>query len=344
VIKNKLLNVFDVYLFNRLMKRVFSIAIVIVYGLVANAQDPQFTQFYANPLYLAPSYAGGIPGHRAALNYRNQWTFVPGTFQTYSVSYDHNFMSFKSGLGLLVLGDYAGDGRLGTTMAGLLYSYDINPHPDYHIRPGIGFYYLQHSIDYSRLIFGDQLAGGYGELPPTVQPLGNNAIRDIDVSTSVLIYSDDVWLGATWDHMLRPERSFYGDDVRTPYKISVYGGGRIVLRGIVLRPIEESITGAFNLRFQGLSKQLDLGLYWYREPFLFGTWYRGIPLVKQYPGTDAVAFLVGYRFQEWSASYSYDFTLSRMTIGSGGSHEIAVIYTFTVKTRKRWRAIPCPTF
>lgn len=326
------------------MKRVVNIAIAMICVFSAKAQDPQFTQFYANPLYLAPSYSGGIPGHRATMNYRNQWTFVPGTFQTYSVSYDHNFMSFNSGLGLLVLGDYAGDGRLGTTMAGLLYSYDIVPHPDYHIRPGIGFYYLQHSVDYSRLIFGDQLAGNNTDLPPTVQPLGRKAIRDIDVSTSILAYSDDIWLGVTWDHMLRPERSFYGDDARTPYKLSIYGGGRFVIKGIVLRPIEESITGSFNLRFQGLSKQLDLGVYWYREPFLFGAWYRGIPLVKSLPGTDALAFLFGYRFMEWSASYSYDFTLSKLGLGSGGSHEVSVSYTFAVKPRKRWKAIPCPIF
>jgi type IX secretion system PorP/SprF family membrane protein len=326
------------------MKRLAGTVVLMVLVLASWAQDPQFTQFYASPLYLAPSYAGGIASQRVVANYRNQWSFVPGTFQTYSISYDHNFVNFKSGLGLLVLGDVAGDGRLGSTMAGILYSYDINPNPDYHIRPGVGFYYVQQSIDYSRLIFGDQLTSGGETLPPTIQPPGSKAVRDIDVSTSVLAYSDNIWLGFTWDHMLRPERTFYGDDARTPHKFSIYGGGRLVLRGIVLRPIEESITGAFNLRFQDLSKQLDLGLYWYRQPFLIGAWYRGIPISRKYPGTDALAFLAGYKYDQWSVSYSYDFTISRLGIGSGGSHEIALIYTFKVEARKRWRAIPCPTF
>ena len=217
------------------------------------------------------------------------------------------------------------------------------PNPNFHVRPGIGFYYLQHSIDYSKLIFGDQLTSD--PMPPSsIQPPGNPAVRDIDVSTSLLVYSDNMWLGATWDHMLQPERTFYGDEARTEYKVSVYGGARIVLRGIILRPIEESITTAFNLKFQDQSKQLDLGLYWFRDPFLFGTWYRGIPLVKAYPGSDAVAFLFGYRQGDWSMAYSYDFTVSRLGFGSGGSHELAVIYTFKVKVRKRYRAIPCPTF
>jgi len=329
------------------MRRLFIILIFSFFWISAKAQDPQFTQFYASPLYLAPSYAGGTPGQRVVANYRNQWSMVPGTFQTFSLSYDHNFVHFKSGLGLLLLGDVAGDGRLGTTLAGLVYSYDITPNPDFHIRPGIGFYYVQQSIDYTRLIFGDQLLVEQDPgmpLPPSVQPPGNPAVRDIDVSTSVLAYSDNLWLGFTWDHMLRPERTFYGDDARTPHKFSIYGGARIVLRGIILRPIEESITTAFNLKFQDFSKQLDLGLYWYRQPFVFGTWYRGIPLAKQYPGSDAVAFLFGYKMEDFSVAYSYDFTVSRLGFGSGGSHEIALIYTFKVKTRKRYRAIPCPTF
>lgn len=325
------------------LKRLVTISFLCLLNLAAFSQDPQFTQFYASPLYLAPSYAGGIPGQRVVANYRNQWSMIPGTFQTYSVSYDHNFISFKSGLGLLFIGDIAGDGKLGSTMAGIMYSYDITPHPDFHIRPGIGFYYVQQSIDYTRLIFGDQLTSD--PMPPSsIQPPGNPAVRDIDVSTSILGYSDNLWLGATWDHMLRPERTFYGDDARTPFKVSVYGGARFVLKGFIMRPIEESITTAFNLKFQDQSKQLDLGVYWYRQPFLFGTWYRGIPLVKEYPGTDAVAFLFGYRHQQLSFAYSYDFTLSRLGFGSGGSHEIAVSFTFSVKTKKRYRAIPCPTF
>ncbi len=325
------------------MKRILTILLLLITVYSAYPQDPQFTQFYASPLYLSPSFAGGIPGQRVVTNYRNQWSFVPGTFQTVSLSYDHNFVNFKSGLGVVFLGDLAGDGHLGTTMAGILYSYDIRPHPDWHIRPGVGFYYVQQSIDYSRLIFGDQLLTDPTP-PSSLQPPGKPAIRDIDVATSILAYSDNVWVGATWDHMLRPERTFYGDESRTPFKVSVYGGFRIVLKGIIMRPIEESITAAFNLKFQGDAKQADLGLYWYRQPAYFGVWYRGIPLVKENPGTDAVAFLVGYKYQQTSFAYSYDFTVSRLGFGSGGSHEISIIYTFKIKTRKRWRAIPCPTF
>jgi hypothetical protein len=108
--------------------------------------------------------------------------------------------------------------------------------------------------------------------------------------------------------------------------------------------IEESVTGAFYYRQQGSYHQADIGLYWFREPISFGVWYRGIPFSKTYKKYDALAFMAGYKLEQISFAYSYDFTISRLGIGSGGSHEISLIYEFKVNTRKRWKPIPCPTF
>ena len=44
----------------------------------AYAQDPEFTQFYANPLYLNPAFAGSSHCPRMNLNYRNQWPALQG--------------------------------------------------------------------------------------------------------------------------------------------------------------------------------------------------------------------------------------------------------------------------
>lgn len=47
----------------------------------ANAQDPEFTQFYAAPVYTNPAMAGTGScngGGRVVLNYRNQWPSLPG--------------------------------------------------------------------------------------------------------------------------------------------------------------------------------------------------------------------------------------------------------------------------
>jgi hypothetical protein len=79
------------------MKRVVLIISSVFVCLGINAQDPHFSQFYSNPLYLATSFAGSSLGSRVVLNYRDQWPSVPGTYITSSFSFDHYFPKIKSG-------------------------------------------------------------------------------------------------------------------------------------------------------------------------------------------------------------------------------------------------------
>ncbi|MDI3526463.1 MAG: hypothetical protein PWR03_646 [Tenuifilum sp.] len=327
------------------MFRRFLLCTIISFALNigASAQDSHFTQFYSNPMYLGPSFAGGVPGQRAVVNYRNQWIGVPHGFQTYGVSWDYNMTAFKSGVGLVAQRDQAGVGNFGNTRIGTLYSYDFTPTPDIHIRPGLGFYVQQISLNFFNLTFGDQLA--LDPAPPSslIYP-GKSSVWDIDVATSVMAYSYNAWFGVTWDHMLRPVNSFYNDDARTPFKFSVYGGYRYITKGFLMSKIEQSVTAAFNFRVQGEYKQLDLGFYFMNEPLSFGFWWRGMPKGKVNKRIDALAFMIGYKFDNISVGYSYDFTISRLGIGSGGSHELSASILLKTIARKKWKALPCPTF
>ena len=103
----------------------------------SSGQDPTFSQFYANKLYLSPSFAGATEQYRLAMNYRNQWPAVPGVFHTYSISFEKAMPNFNSGIGILATYDVAGSGNLSTTNIGLLYSYDFNINKNWHIRPGL---------------------------------------------------------------------------------------------------------------------------------------------------------------------------------------------------------------
>lgn len=89
------------------------------------AQDPEFTQFYANPLYLNPAFAGSANCPRVNLNYRNQWPGISGSFVTYSASYDQHVDNLSGGVGLLVWNDRAGEGTLNTTNVSGMYSYQL---------------------------------------------------------------------------------------------------------------------------------------------------------------------------------------------------------------------------
>ncbi len=313
------------------------------------AQDPQFSQFYANPLYLAPSFAGLTDGSRIGANYRNQWPQLPGKFVTYTFSYDHWFDQYNSGAGILFMQDMAGSGNLRTTNVGFQYSYDFSIHPDWHMRPGVHFFYTERAIDFDKLIFGDQISPG-GDRPTTIEipPLSRRG--GVDFSTSAMVYSQDYWFGLAVDHLLRPNHSLYefdGPDAENAYipiKYSVFGGTKFARGGRVRTRLEESVQLAFLYRQQGPFNQLDIGMYWYRSPIVVGAWYRGLPGISS-GGQDAIIFLVGYKIDQFNIGYSFDFPVSRLLGSTGGAHEISLTYSWTsIRVPRKPRMVPCPEF
>ena len=320
----------------------------VFFSALSYGQGPQFTQFYASPLYLAPSFTGATDGSRAALNYRNQWPELPGAFVTYAFSLDHYFHKYKSGLGLLILRDEAGSARLGNTTAGLLYSYNFEVGHNWTMRPGINFNYTQQTIDYQSLIFGDQLSidGNHSSTSLITMPLLDRAAY-FDASFSWLAYTGNLWLGLSADHLMMPNQSLTGQVDRIPIKYGFFGGYKFLLSGALAQMEEESISLAFMYRNQGPFNQFDLGVYWYHYPFSLGLLYRGIPLfnnpVYGVANNDAVALIGGIRTKALRIGYSYDFTISRLMTSTGGAHEISIIYHFNQGApQRRPGKIPCP--
>jgi type IX secretion system PorP/SprF family membrane protein len=316
-----------------------------VYSVHCFGQDPTFSQFYANPLYLSPSFAGATDEYRLAMNYRDQWPAVPGVFNTYSISFDKAMPNFNSGIGVLATYDVAGSGDLSTTNIGLLYSYDFNINKEWHIRPGINFKFYYLGLNIGKLVFNSQITGS--GTTPSINPPPFNKVADVDFAASALVYNGTTWAGFTLDHLLTPKQSFYGDNSTLPIKFNLYGGYRLIGTTRLRQKLVEALSLAANFQMQGKFYQTDLGLYYYKEPFIFGIWYRGIPFVTSQAG-DAVIGLIGIKTKQLHIGYSYDFTISNLVASTGGAHEISLVYEFNSFTlgggRKKIRAIPCPEF
>lgn len=332
---------------------------------VVNAQDPMFSQFYAVPLYLAPSYAGASSkGTRVALNYRNQWPGVSTTYSTYNFSFDHYFPNIRSGVGLFMLNDVAGSASLYNMALGGMYSYDFKINKLWHVRPGISFAYLHSGINFNKLEF-------YSDLDATTQyndyfdvyysDRVDRGVNDFDVSASAIGYSENVWFGLSVNHFMRPDVYFFsGNPIRESgefnylrsLKFSFFGGGRLKLRGNLLKYYKESLTFAYLFETQYSYEQLSFGVYYHKNPLVFGVWYRGIPVGQKVDnkaanGNESIVFLAGYKINNViNIGYSYDFTVSELNTSiSGGAHEISFIWGFHIqKRRKKPTALPCPDF
>ena len=100
----------------------------------ASAQDVGFSQFYANPLYLNPAFAGSKVAPRISLSYRAQWPGLVSAFSTVSASYDQYINDLHGGIGAIVMSDRQGDhGMLSTTSLGVMYSFRFRVYKEIHI-------------------------------------------------------------------------------------------------------------------------------------------------------------------------------------------------------------------
>ena len=110
------------------MNRLYALLLLFFIAGTAYAQDPEFTQFYATPVFTNPAMAGTGQcdgGGRAVISYRNQWPSLPGTFITTAFSWDQHFDKIGGGLGILASRDVAGEGLLTTQAISGIYSYQL---------------------------------------------------------------------------------------------------------------------------------------------------------------------------------------------------------------------------
>ena len=330
------------------MKIIHAICLMLLFFNISKnsfGQDPTFSQFYANPLYLSPSFAGSSNTNRFSLNYRDQWPAIPGIFNTYSVSFDKTIPEYNSGIGVLATYDVAGEGNLSTTNIGVIYTYDFNINKTWHIRPGVEFKFRYLGLDINKLIFNTQVSQ-QGGIPVVLPPQFDN-VAGVDFASSAIAYNDNIWGGITIDHMLRPKESFYGNYNRVPIKFSLFGGWQVYKRQRLIGKEQDVISLSMILEKQDDFYQSNVGVHYTIHPLVFGVWYRGIPFATSQPG-DAVIGLVGIKTKQFNIGYSYDFTISNLYRSTKGAHEISLTYQFNINPRlnksQRMRALPCPDF
>jgi len=307
------------------------------------AQDPAFSQFYANPLYLNPAFAGSAVCPRIIMNYRNQWPAITGTFVTYNASYDQHFDKLSGGLGILVNADRAGEGTINTNTFSGIYSYRLEVSRTFSINAALQASYVDRRLAWEKLTFGDMIDPRSGFIYNTKEEVPADLSKGyVDFSTGIVGYTENFYAGVAVSHLTEPEEGF--KTIHTiPMKFTAHAGAVIDLMKRKSRSrTNEDITLSPNILYQQQLhfNQLNYGFYvnWY--PFVNGIWYR-----QNFNNSDAIIFLAGIQQNSFKFGYSYDLTVSKLTNITGGAHEISfALQLGCPPKKKKIRTINCPTF
>ena len=311
--------------------------LALFFASTLNAQDPVFSQFYAAPLQLNPAFAGNTYAPFVTINYRNQWSgFVDlNTYITYAASYSQYIEGLNSGIGLMLEADDSGNGIFRTTRVGGFYSYKLMINKDLNLKFGLEAAYVQNRLDWSKLLFGDQIdvTGEIDLISGEAQP-ENLSANYLDLSTGILVYNSLFYGGLTVKHLNRPDESILGinDNIINsglPIRFSVHGGAQIDLGGNK-RGRATFLSPNILYVKQGDFNQINAGAYLSFGSFFAGGWYRHTS-----SNSDAAIGLFGFQKDSFKFGYSFDFTISGLAGLTGGTHEFSMVINLDANRPRR---------
>lgn len=306
----------------------------------ASAQDPAFSQFYSNPLYLNPAFAGTNICPRVSLNYRDQWPGIGRTYVTTSASWDQHIQAIGGGLGILVSQDKAGGGNLNTTNASLLYSYRVKLNNTFVLKAGFEASYRMIQLNWEDLTFGDMIDPQYGFIYPTNEDITNNpsSVNFPDFSAGLLAFSENLFFGFAAHHLTQPNQGFISES-QLPTKITINAGGNFPLG----RYKNSITTVSPNIIYQKQQdfQQFNYGVYINRGPVVGGLWARNS--LKNF---DSFILMLGLVQDSFKFGYSYDITVSNLKNSNTlGAHELSFTLLLPCRSKSRsFNTISCPQF
>lgn len=327
-------------------------------GKLLHAQDPQFSQFYAAPLYINPAFTGSSEYTRFGVNYRNQWPNLQASFNTFSFYADHYVPEYNSGIGMIITTDREGAAGLTSTSIGFSYAYQLQISDNLAFRPGIQYSFVGKNAGFQDLVFANQIDPVSGAIDRTITDpsIINSDLRVSfgDLSVGGILFSRNLFLGAAVQHLTEPNQSLIDGQSPLQQRITIHGGYKINIgsgplrRDLTYTNAERSITPVFQYKQQGQFSQLDIGAFLHLEPINFGLQYRGLPFksFENFPNNEALIFTLGVTTNNFNIGYSFDYTLSELGINAGGAHEFSMSYLLNFNKplkvpRDRWK-IPCP--
>jgi len=273
-------------------------------------QDPQFNQYFFNPLSVNPAYAGSRGGLSAVAVHRSQWVGFEGAPTTQAFAVHAPSRDKKMGYGFQLMNDQIGPKNT-ISMSGI-YAYKVKL---YHGKLGFGLRasLFNYVFDWSLINFEDQ-ATSRGSL--------NGKETYLTPSFDFGVYYHDKlnYIGVEFTHLNQGKLGIQSDNV------NLASASRQHAQAIIMAGRAFEINSFLTLKPSMLIKTannlpafIDLnGSLLIKKKYWVGLSYRrgfGAVLVTEYILNKA--FRIGY---------SFDMSLTTLSRANGGSHEIFIGY------------------
>jgi type IX secretion system PorP/SprF family membrane protein len=195
-----------------MLQRTFYTLLIIVSGVSVHAQqDPQFTQYMFNTLYVTPAYAGVEGTTQLTAIHRSQWAGYQSSFNdggaptTQMISFNSPIYKLKSGFGTYIVNDKLGPQN--NLEAHAMYAYHLGL-KDAKLSFGIKVGVYAQTIDY------DQYRPIHIDDPLLEGKTGKESQLRPDVGFGMFYRAEKYYLGAGINHLTRAEFDFNVNDAR----------------------------------------------------------------------------------------------------------------------------------
>lgn len=295
--------------------------------LGAKAQDAQFSQFYATPVFTNPAATGAALHDRFrvarfGLNFSKQQVGTETPRRLLAASWDQPIRGGHSGLGAVILDDiaYSGFVKNRTVAASYSFMFPLNRHRLF-MRFGVQGSLSFRSLDLDRFVFDITPVSIF--VPPGEAKV-SKTIHYPNFNAGWLIYNSRFFAGIAAHNILTPNWSFYKgykDVIQT--RFSLHAGKEFPLSKCGKKAqCKNSIVPNLILMKQGETAQLNFGCNANLNHLILGTYFK--QTFAQYNANDAVSLLLGFRKNRFQCGYSFDFPVSQGRSVTGVSHEISL--------------------
>ncbi|MDH3649318.1 MAG: type IX secretion system membrane protein PorP/SprF [Saprospiraceae bacterium] len=334
-----------------------------LYSNTTFSQDIHLSHIHASPTHLNPAMTGLFNADlRFIANYKGQWNSFTNGYRTMVASADMKLNKGIGnrddvGVGIMAIGDQAGDLKFRTLNVGLSVSYlkALNATGTHFLSAGIQTGIIQQRLNTSLAILEE-------EFDPYIQnPDFMGTVSAFDLSAGLAWFvpvgrRNHVYLGASMWHINRGFVAFQQNQVDAPDsyflfpKTVIHGGAHLRINYVL------TLKPSFIFLDQGPHREINMGTFFslqavdqYVRPeytIYFGAWFRWSMEEGEF-NRDALIASVRYDWKNTIFTFSYDINISDLARASRyqGGPELSIIhYIDFFRTDRLNFKVKCPEF